>query len=175
MIQKFVTLLTAMLVCAAHGFAQSGKGQFSIHFKISDEQSGMLMMKNLTNPSRIDTIRIVDSVASYVGNASEPTPFIVADDANKYQLFFAAPGENMQITLRKKDMVVTYLAGSPSHEIFRQLIAVQEPLQQVGAKLQQAYSNPAANTGSLNRVMEKSMGNSKKIFTTFWKRTKPLK
>jgi hypothetical protein len=35
------------------------------------------------------------------------------------------------------------------------LIAVQEPLQQIGGSLQQAYSNPTANTDSLNKVMDK--------------------
>jgi thiol-disulfide isomerase/thioredoxin len=169
--QKFLSFFAVITFLGIQVYGQAAKNNFNIEITVSDEQSGTLLMKNLTRLIP-DTIRIVNGVAKYAGNAIEPTPFIVADEANKYQLFFVAPGDKVKITLRKKDMVVTFLEGSAAHEIFRGLIAVQEPLQQIGGSLQQAYSNPLANTDSLNRVMDKVNQKLKDNFYAFLEKNK---
>ena len=119
-------------------FANPVKNNFKIEVTVSDEKSGYLLLKNLTRPLP-DTLKIIDGVARFDGYTVEPTPHILADEANKYQLFFIGPNDKIKVTLKKKEMVVTFLEGSPSHEIFRGLIVVQEPLQQIGGSLQEAY------------------------------------
>lgn len=149
--QKILIIFISALTFFLNLTAQQ-KNNFSLTVTVSDEKSGFLLLKNLTLPVA-DTIKIINGEAKASGFVKEPTPFIIADAANKYQLFFIGPKENIHITLSKKDMKVTFLEGSPSHEIFRELIVAQEPLQQIGASLQQAYNTPDVNTDSLNRAL----------------------
>lgn len=171
MIQKIFAVL--FVICLLHSklFAGQVKNNFSLEVTVSetDAKSGTLLIKNLTKPVP-DTMHLINGVAKYQGYTIEPTPFIIADEANKYQLFFIGPNDKVKINLNKKDMVVTFLEGSASHDIFRGLIVAQEPLQQVGGSLQQAFSNPAANVDSLNKVMEKVNEKLKKNFYDFLKK-----
>lgn len=150
-------------------FANPVKNNFKIEVTVSDEKSGYLLLKNLTRPLP-DTLKIIDGVARFDGYTVEPTPHILADEANKYQLFFIGPNDKIKVTLKKKEMVVTFLEGSPSHEIFRGLIVVQEPLQQIGGSLQEAYKNPLANIDSLNQVMDKVNKKLRDNFYAFLKK-----
>ncbi len=128
------------------------KNNFNLKVTIDDEKEGTVYIRNLTLPTT-DSLKYVKGIATFTGFVKEPTPFIIADEHNKYQLFFIGPNENINITLHKKDMKVVFLEGSPSHEIFRELIVAQEPLQQMGMNIQQAYQAPNANTDSLNTVL----------------------
>ena len=169
MIQKILNILA--LVFCLHTGTNAGptKNNFKLQVTVSDEKSGFLLLKNLSKGS-IDTLYIKDGIAKYEGFTPEPIPHLLTDEANKYQLFFIGPGEDVKVTIKKKEMVVTFLEGSPSHEIFRGLIAVQEPLQQIGGSLQQAYSNPTANQDSLNTVMEKVNTKLRENFYAFLKK-----
>lgn len=169
MIQK-IGFLVALFCFLQNGlFAGPVKNNFKLEVTVSDEKSGFLFIKNLTK-STPDTLHIINGVAKFEGYTVEPTPHIIADEANKYQLFFVGPGDNIKIIIKKKEMVVSFLEGSPSHEIFRGLIVVQEPLQQIGGGLQQAFANPTANTDSLNRVLEKVNKKLKDNFYAFLKK-----
>jgi peroxiredoxin len=168
MIQKFFNIVVLLLFVQAGSFAGPAKNNFKLQVSVSDEKSGFLLLKNLSTGS-IDTLHINNGVAKFEGYTPEPIPHLIADEANKYQLFFVGPNEDVKVTIKKKEMLVTFLEGSPSHEIFRGLIAVQEPLQQIGGSLQQAYSNPTANTDSLNKVMDKVNAKLKENFYAFLK------
>lgn len=168
MCKKIFPLLFVLCATGLTVFAQAKKN-FKVEVTVSDVKEGVLLIKNLTRPLP-DTMVIKNGIARYDGFTPEPTPFILLDEANKYQLFFAAPNDNIKITLNKKDMLVTFLGGAAAHEIFRELIVAQEPMQVYGGKIQQELQNPKANTDSLNRIMDGLNQNLKSNFYTFLKK-----
>lgn len=145
--------------------AAPGK-KFTLQGTVSDAPTGRLMIRNLTRPVP-DTLKITDGKFSYSAEIDEVYPFLLMDEQNRYQLFFAEPGSAVKLTLNKKDMKVTFLDGSAPHEIFRELLNAQDPLQQVAMQLSGAFQQPGANTDSLNAVMNLVNAELKKNFFTF--------
>ncbi len=143
-------LLCFIALCATEA---SAKGKTIIQGTTSDVKEGFIMIRNLTKPVA-DTLTIKDGQFSYSTEIEESLPFILVDEANRYQLFFAEPGKTIKITLLKKDMIVTFLEGSAAHDKFRELIQSQEPLQQFAQQVQKAHTALSANTDSLNQVMD---------------------
>ncbi|HMN32562.1 MAG TPA: TlpA disulfide reductase family protein [Chitinophagaceae bacterium] len=148
---KLFLIAILTVVCFFNTSGQP-KSNFKMKLTVEDENEGIVYFRNLTLPS-IDTLKYSNKTCQFSGYVKEPTPFIISNENNKYQLFFIGPNDNINITLHKKEMKVVFMEGSPSHEIFRELIIAQEPIQQEGASIQQAFQNPQANTDSLNKAL----------------------
>jgi thiol-disulfide isomerase/thioredoxin len=56
------------------------------------------------------------------------------------------------MTLKRKDMLVTFIEGSKSHEIFRKLLNMQEPIQKEMEQLRQVATKPNANGDSIQQA-----------------------
>ena len=147
------------------------KGKTTIHGTISDTTKGILLIRNLTKPVS-DTLFIKDGKFKYETSIEEVTPFLVSDGGQRYQLFFADPEDQIKMTMNRKDMLVTFLDGSKAHEIFRELIVAQEPLQKFATTLSQEYGKPNAKMDSLNMVMNSVNGELKNNFYQFLNRNK---
>jgi hypothetical protein len=160
------SILSIALLLSSITLQAGPKGKCTINGTVSDLQNGSVMIRNLTKPVN-DTIQIVNGKFKYVAEIDEVFPYLLTDEANKYQLFFAEPNSTINITLKRKDMQVTYLDGSPSHEVFRKLLVAQEPLQQTAMFLSKEYSKPTPNTDSLNGIMNIVNAELKKNFFTF--------
>jgi len=159
------TILLALLVSPLLSLAGT-KGKFNLAVTVSDQTDGQVLVRNLTRPLP-DTAIIVNGKFSYSDQVTEPTPFIVADMYNHYQLFFAAPGDKIQMGLRAKDMQVTSLTGSASHSIFMELINMQEPLQKKAQGLQQLSTMAGKNQDSIQYEMTSINKQLQKNFTDF--------
>lgn len=148
---KQLFLWVALL--ASSLFATAQKSQpISIQGTVSDLREGKVFLRNLTVPLP-DTLLIQQGTFSYKGSLQETMPFILSDEQNRYQLFFINPGASVKLTLKRNDMQITFLEGSPSHEIFRSLIVAQDPLQQLAMQVQKGHQALNPNTDSLNAVM----------------------
>lgn len=145
------------------------KNNFKLEITVTDTKDGFILIRNLTKPLA-DTMKIVNGVAKFQGYTQETLPHIIADENNKYQLFFIGVNDDIKITLNKKDMIVTFLGGSASHEVFRELIVLQEPLQKIGMELQQAYEKPNAKKDTIDKKMELVNNKLRDNFFDFIKR-----
>lgn len=132
----------------------------------SDVREGKVLLRNLTSPLP-DTLLIKNGNFSYSGKLKEPSPFILSDESNRYQLFFMDPGATVKVTLKRNDMQITFLEGSPSHEVFRSLIVSQDPLQQLAMQVQKGHQALSPNTDSLNAVMNAINEQLKRNFYSF--------
>jgi thiol-disulfide isomerase/thioredoxin len=148
--QKIFILLCLALSCNQGVYATTKK--FSLNGKVTDTDSGFILIRNLTKQLP-DTVQIRKGVFKYTGIADEVVPYVVADETNKYQIFFAEPNADMHMTLKRKDIQVSFIDGSKAHEIFRKLIAVQDPLQRAAEQIQQSFSKPDINKDSLQQLM----------------------
>jgi len=124
---------------------------FKLLGKVLDADSGYVLIRNLTMPLP-DTVQIIKGEFKYVGNVDEVTPHVIIDKANKYQMFFAEPNDDMHMTLKQKEMQVTFIDGSKSQDIFRKLIMMQDPLQKEMELLQQSASYPNTNKDSIQAI-----------------------
>ncbi|MBL7766801.1 MAG: AhpC/TSA family protein [Chitinophagaceae bacterium] len=164
------TLLSILAICAFAfmNISAEAKGKCTVMGTVTDTTKGVLLVKNLTKPSP-DTVKIVDGKFTYTTELNEPTPMVLSDFENRYQLFFGEPNSTLKITLKRKEMMVTMLEGSAAHEIFRKLIISQDAPQQFAQKLQEEYKKPGANVDSLNAQMNYVNGEMRKNFFTFLK------
>ena len=144
----FVALLCFLSV---HVHAAS-KNKFTISGKVQDTIAGTVYLRNLVSAT-LDTITIKDGIFNYTGSANEIIPMVIKKKKNRYQLFFIGPGNKVDLMLNRKEMQLTYFAGSPAHDIFRQLITKQDPLQKTGEYIQQLMSVPNANRDSLQAAI----------------------
>lgn len=149
----------------------SAKNNCSIKGSILDMETGTVFIRNLTL-QKLDTINFTKSSFTYSCELNEPTPFILTDEANHYQLFFAEPNTTVNIKLKRKEMQVTFLEGSKSQDVFRKLISINEPLQQLAGKLQQDVNLPGANRDSISQVLNAINIQSKNNFYSFLKENK---
>lgn len=132
--------------------AQAKASKFTIKGTVSDSASGFVLIRNLSRPLP-DTIQITNGEFIYSDVIDEPVPYVITDERNRYQMFFAEPGAKMQMTLARKEMQVNFIGGSAAHEIFRKLIVAQEPWQKMRQPIQQAMSQPNANKDSLQALL----------------------
>jgi thiol-disulfide isomerase/thioredoxin len=167
---KILWAIVALLFIQQVSFAAPSK-KTTILGTISDGSKELLLIRNLTKPMA-DTLLIKDGKFTYVTELQEVTPFLLSDGAQRYQLFFAGPSDNVNITLNRKDMMVTFLGGSKSHETFRELIVAQEPLQKFASGLSQEYSKPNANMDSLNKIMNGVNGELRNNYYKFLDKNK---
>ncbi|GBL35438.1 thiol-disulfide oxidoreductase ResA [Filimonas sp.] len=128
------------------------EAKFTLSGKVTDTDSGFLLIRNLTKPMP-DTVRILKGAFEYTGSVNEVTPFVVTDETNKYQMFFAEPKADMHIVLKRKEMQVTFIDGSVAQEIFRKLLNTQDPLQRAVEQIQQAGSKPGVNRDSIQMMI----------------------
>ena len=84
-----LTLLSGLL------FAQTPE-PMRLHIHFSDASEGYLFIRNLLKPVP-DTVRFTNNTCSYTADITETTPFVLTDESNKYQLFFAAPGDQLEV------------------------------------------------------------------------------
>lgn len=162
---SFKILLLTLLISPLLTIA-GNKGKFNLTVNVSDQTDGQVLVRNLTRPLP-DTANIVKGTFVYSDQLIEPTPFIVADMYNHYQLFFAAPGDQIVMGLRAKDMQVTSLTGSANHAIFMELINAQEPLQKKTQGLQQLSTMAGKNQDSIQQAMNSINQQLQKNFTDF--------
>ena len=162
---KHVWLFVCSLCVSLLGMAQTEK-PVTLQGTVTDLREGKVLLRNLTSPLP-DTLLIKNGSFSYSGKLKEPSPFILSDESNRYQLFFMDPGASVKVTLKRNDMQITFLEGSPSHEVFRSLIVAQDPLQQLAMQVQKGHQALSPNTDSLNAVMNAINEQLKKNFYSF--------
>ena len=148
--KQLLFILSAMMALQAS--AETKQGNFTLNGKVTDTETGFVFIRNLTKQLP-DTVRIVNGEFKYSGQTEPGTPYVVTDEANKYQLFFAEPNANMHMILKRKDMQVTFIDGSSAQEIFRTLLIAQNPLQGVVDQLQQESSTPGVNRDSIQQLI----------------------
>ena len=168
MFKKYLSSLLVVVLCSTSLFA---KNNCTIKGTIIDSTNGTVLIRNLQN-SKLDTVKFANGKFVYACELAEPTPFLLTNEANQYQLFFAEPNSTINISLKRKSMQVTFLDGSKAHEIFRKLVATNEPIQQFAAQVQQGFQNPNLNRDSLTYVMNAVNGELKKNFFNFLKENK---
>lgn len=161
---KKISILVICILSIQYAFAS--KGKCVILGTVSDMATGTIMIRNLTKPAN-DTLKILNGKFMYTTEIDQVYPFLLSDENNRYQLFFAEPNSTINITIKRKDMQVTFLEGSAAHEVFRKLIISQEPLQQFAGQLSQEYNKPNPKTDSLNAVMNQVNDELKKNFFKF--------
>lgn len=137
-----------MLCCLAAGAVDQTK--FTLSGKLTDADSGMLFIRNL-NKMSMDTLKIVKGRFSFSGELTEATPFVIADENNHYQLFFADPGAKISIELNLGEFKVVSIKGGPSEDIYMKLIRAQETAQKAMAEIQRLMNTPGYNRDSLQR------------------------
>lgn len=150
------------------------KDKTIINGKVSDTSRGTVFIRNLTKPVN-DTVIIKEGKFIYQTQVEEVTPFLLSDGGQRYQLFFADKGDAINLTMSRRDMQVSFLEGSASHQIFRKLITAQEPLQRFATTLSQEYGKPSANMDSLNKIMNAVNHDLKNNFFNFLKENKNSK
>ena len=170
MLKKYfsVAILFATSVISSHAIA---KNNCTIKATVLDLQDGTIFIRNLTSP-KLDTVIISKGVFNYQCEINEATPFLLTDEANRYQLFFADPNATINLKLKRKDMQVTALEGSKSQDVFRKLINANEPLQQLATKLQQDINSQEANKDSIAQVLNAINIQSRNNFYSFLKANK---
>ena len=170
MLKKYfsVAILFATSVISSHAIA---KNNCTIKATVLDLQDGTVFIRNLTSP-KLDTVIISKGVFNYQCEINEATPFLLTDEANRYQLFFADPNATINLKLKRKDMQVTALEGSKSQDVFRKLINANEPLQQLATKLQQGINSQEANKDSIAQVLNAINIQSRNNFYSFLKANK---
>ncbi len=155
--KKIIFILSAVVSLQAAAVVKPAK--FTLSGKVSDTDSGFVLIRNLTKPMP-DTVRIIKGEFNYTGSLEEATPFVVTDETNKYQMFFAEPKADMHMVLKRKGMQITFLEGSNAQDIFRKLLNAQDPLQRAMEQIQQAGSKPGANRDSI-QVMIMQINNQR--------------
>ena len=131
---------------------QATASHFTIKGKVTDVDSGFVFIRNLTKPVP-DTVQIRKGQFMYTASIDEPTPHVITDEKNRYQLFFADPGDKIEITLKRNEMQVLSLLGSAAQDIFMKLLVKQDPWQRMREQLQQAMNVPNANRDSLQVLL----------------------
>lgn len=160
--------LSFFLTMFAGSLFAGPKGKCTVLGTVSDMSTGTVFVRNLTKPIA-DTLQIKDGKFSYSVDLDEVYPFLLQDESNRYQLFFAEPNSTINITLKRKDMQVTFLEGSKAHAVFRELLVAQDPLQQAANAVSNEFKKPGANSDSLTAVMNLINTELKKNFFTFLK------
>jgi peroxiredoxin len=170
MLKKYfsVAILFATTVISSNAIA---KNNCTIKASVLDLQDGAVFIRNLTSP-KLDTVIISKGEFNYQCEIKEVTPFILTDEANRYQLFFADPNATINLKLKRKEMLVTALEGSKSQDVFRKLINANEPLQQLATKLQQDINSQGANKDSIAQVLNAINIQSRSNFYSFLKTNK---
>ena len=148
--KKILFILSAMV--ALHASAEKKQGKFTLNGKVTDTETGFVLIRNLTKQLP-DTVRIEKGEFKYIGQTDPGTPYVVTDETNKYQMFFAEPNADMHMILKRKEMQVTFIDGSSAQEVFRKLLAAQDPLQRVVDQMQQEGSKPGANRDSIQQLI----------------------
>jgi peroxiredoxin len=146
---KTIWIFVLSLLCIASNAEK--KINFTLAGSVTDIDSGFVLIRNLTLPVG-DTVMIRKGHFNYSASLAEVTPFVITDEQNHYQMFFGEPAAKMHMTLARKNMQVTFIDGSSSHELFRKLLNMQEPLQQVAGRLQQLGAQAGANTDSIQKI-----------------------
>lgn len=162
---KHLWLFVCGLCISILSMAQTEK-PVNLQGTVTDLREGKVLLRNLTSPLP-DTLPIKNGTFTYSGKLKEPSPFILSDESNRYQLFFMDPGATVKVTLKRNDMQITFLEGSPSHEVFRSLIVAQDPLQQLAMQVQKGHQALSPNTDSLNAVMNAINEQLKRNFYLF--------
>lgn len=168
MLKKYLSCLVVVLLCSIQLFA---KNNCVIKGTIVDSTNGTVLLRNVKT-NNIDTLRFTNGKFLYNCEVAEPTPFLLTNEVNQYQLFFAEPNSTINISLKRKTMQMTFIDGSKSHEVFRKLVASNEPIQQFASQVQQGFQNPNLNRDSLTYVMNAVNGELKKNFFNFLKENK---
>jgi peroxiredoxin len=136
---------------------------------VADQDSGTLLMRKLTQ-GNVDTFQFKNHTLEKGFALKEATPIYLSDDAGHYQVFFADPESTVTLkVVVNGGLKVTFLEGSASNDIFRKLIAKQEPVQQFSQNLAQKFQEPGANKDSINNVLQHLNGLLKNNFFDFLK------
>ena len=154
-----LTLLSGLL------FAQTPE-PMRLHIHFSDASEGYLFIRNLLKPVP-DTVRFTNNTCSYTADITETTPFVLTDESNKYQLFFAAPGDQLEVQMKRHDMQLTAISGSASMDIYKKLLMMQGPVQQRMEGLQQLAMQEHANRDSIQTLMSAVGNEQNKNFFRF--------
>ena len=163
---KKIVLLSCLFI-ALNAFAAKPT-YFTLHCHVTDVNNGYIFIRNLTKTIP-DTIRFSVNEFRDTIAINEVTPFVVTDESNKYQLFFAAPGDHIEINLKRAELQITSLEGSASQDIFRRLLEMQQPTQQAMDELQQAIRKPDVNRDSVQRLLAMVGGQRNTNFYNFLK------
>lgn len=142
------------------------KNNCTIKGTVTDSGHPHFFIRNLTLPVN-DTVQIIAGKFTYACELKEPTPMLISDEKNRYQLFFAEPNCTISIQMKREDLQLLDIHGSASHEIFRQLLTANEPIQKFAMGVQQGFSNPALNRDSLQQVLQVANSELRKNFFQF--------
>ena len=164
--ENFITPFLLLIVFQVT--ATSKVKPFTLYGKVTDTDSGFVLIRNLIKPAA-DTVRIIKGEFRFSGEIEEVTPFVIADITNKYQIFFIAPKSEVHMTLKKNEMVLVDVTGSEPQDIYKKLVISQMPAQKVMDQLRQAIQQPTANRDSLQQLMSQTGNQMNANFYQFLK------
>jgi len=164
------TLIFVLSIISMQAVAGKKPQAFTLLGKVTDADSGFVLIRNLTKPVA-DTVQIIKGEFTYRGTLEEATPHVISDEQNHYQMFFAEPGALMHMALKRKEMQVTFFDGSTAQDLFRSLLNAQDPYQKEVEKAKQAFSLPGANKDSIQQVIQNISNRINDNFYEFLKRS----